>query len=46
VQDESLARQPDIYFDAGDHESLVHLRGADFLNLLGNAKRGIFSAHV
>jgi Ala-tRNA(Pro) deacylase len=46
VLDESLAGQPEIYFEAGDHESLVHLRGADFLNLLGNAKRGIFSAHV
>jgi Ala-tRNA(Pro) deacylase len=46
VLDQSLADHPDIYFEAGDHESLVHLRGADFLNVLGSATRGHFSAHV
>jgi len=28
---ESLVQQPDIYFEAGDHEGLVHMRMEDFV---------------
>ncbi|RED53827.1 aminoacyl-tRNA deacylase [Aestuariispira insulae] len=28
--DEQLNREADVYFEAGDHESLVHMSGAEF----------------
>jgi Ala-tRNA(Pro) deacylase len=44
--DESLTGQPEIFFEGGDHRSLVHLEGARFETLMGNAQRGRFSHHV
>ncbi|MDX5332457.1 MAG: YbaK/EbsC family protein [Gammaproteobacteria bacterium] len=44
--DSSLDTQDDIYLEAGDHESLVHLSGAAFRNLLGKARHGDFSVHI
>lgn len=44
--DDTLLEQHDVYFEAGDHESLVHLGEGDFLFLLGQPRRGQFSAHV
>jgi Ala-tRNA(Pro) deacylase len=41
--DESLASLADVYFEAGDHEQLVHLRGEDFQALLSDARRGHYS---
>jgi Ala-tRNA(Pro) deacylase len=38
--DDSLLRMPDLYFEAGDHEDLVHLSGSAFRALLGNALHG------
>ncbi len=46
VVDESLAAQPDIYFEGGDHRSLVHVSGENFDRLMQGAKRGQFSHHV
>jgi Ala-tRNA(Pro) deacylase len=46
VVDESLTGQPDIYFEGGDHRSLVHVSGADFAALMSEARRGRFSHHV
>jgi Ala-tRNA(Pro) deacylase len=43
---ESLTGQPDIYFEGGDHRSLVHVSGADFAALMSEARRGRFSHHV
>jgi len=40
--DESLTDLADVYFEAGDHEQLVHLTGEDFRNLLSGARRGYF----
>lgn len=40
--DDSLLRMPDVYFEAGDHEDLVHLSGSAFRALLGDAKHGRF----
>jgi Ala-tRNA(Pro) deacylase len=37
--DESLAQQPDIYFEAGDHEALIHMRTEQFLDLMENTTR-------
>jgi Ala-tRNA(Pro) deacylase len=36
--DESLIRQPDVYFEAGDHEQLIHMRIDQFLDLMAEAQ--------
>ena len=41
--DQSLLRMPDLYFEAGDHQSLVHLTSEAFKSLLGNTPQGHFS---
>jgi len=41
--DESLTSVADVYFEAGDHELLVHLRGENFQALLRGARRGYYS---
>jgi Ala-tRNA(Pro) deacylase len=40
--DESLLRLPDVYFEAGDHEGLVHVSGEVFRTLLGEIPHGRF----
>jgi len=37
--DESLAQQPDVYFEAGDHEEVIHMRTEQFLDLMEDATR-------
>ncbi len=46
IVDETLAEQPDIYFEAGDHEQLVHVSGEVFEALLGEAQHTDFSRHL
>lgn len=41
--DESLAMQPDVYFEAGDHEDLIHMRTDQFLDLMDKAERVSFA---
>lgn len=43
VVDDALAGLPEIYFEAGDHEDAVHVRGGDFAALLEGAPRRRFS---
>ena len=43
VYDDALAASSEIYFEAGDHEDVVHLRGSDFLRLLEGSLHGRFS---
>jgi len=43
--DESLLEQPELYFEAGDHESLIHVKEADFEILMEGAEYGVFSHH-
>jgi len=43
VYDDALAACSEIYFEAGDHEDVVHLGGADFLRLLEGSRHGRFS---
>jgi Ala-tRNA(Pro) deacylase len=38
--DESLENQPDIYFEAGDHRTLVHLSGEQFHKLMQKVPHG------
>ncbi|HEY6922417.1 MAG TPA: YbaK/EbsC family protein [Steroidobacteraceae bacterium] len=46
VLDQSLGDMPDAYFEGGDHESLVHVSGRDFLKLMADAPRRIVSHRV
>jgi Ala-tRNA(Pro) deacylase len=44
VVDDTLAEQSDIYFEAGDHEQLIHVSTETFHALLGeHARHGRFS---
>lgn len=43
IVDDSLNNCQDVYFEAGDHRDLVHMRGKDFLSLMDNAQHGHFS---
>ncbi len=44
--DESLAGCDEVFFEAGNHTELIHLRGEDFRDLMVGASRGRFSAHL
>ena len=46
VLDESLAKLPDVYFEGGDHRSLVHVTGDAFRTLMKDARRGNLSHHA
>ncbi len=44
VVDDTLAEQSEIYFEAGDHEQLIHVSAETFQTLLGeDARHGQFS---
>lgn len=43
IWDDSLVKEPDLYFELGDHTHLVHMSTRDFLALLGNERHGSFS---
>ena len=43
IIDDSLSSQPDIFFEGGDHQELIHVAGADFQRLLPEALHGRFS---
>ena len=46
VWDESLMDQPDLYFESGDHESLLHGSTKDFIDLMGDASHSRFSTTI
>lgn len=46
VVDHSLADTPDVYFEAGDHVSLIHVSGRDFLKLMSDAPQRHISHHL
>ena len=41
--DERLAKEDEVYLEAGDHHGLVHVKGDEFRRLMGGARRGTFS---
>ena len=43
ILDESLGDAADIYFEGGDHKTLVHVSGKDFRNLTSGARLARFS---
>jgi len=46
IYDDSLNDREDIYFEAGDHTSLVHVSRDDFRTLLDKVPHGIISRHM
>ncbi len=46
IVDENLVEQSDIYFEAGDHERLIHVSAETFDNLLGDARHSEFARHL
>jgi Ala-tRNA(Pro) deacylase len=45
ILDDDLAAQPEVYFEGGDHASLIHVTAAQFRDLMAGARRGQFSRH-
>ena len=45
IVDDSIQSQPDIYMEAGDHATLIHLNRDEFARLTADARRGRFSVH-
>lgn len=43
ILDESLDRASDVYFEGGDHRTLVHMSGPNFRNLTKDAQVARFS---
>lgn len=43
VWEEELMKEPDLYFEFGDHTHLVHVRTRDYLALLDHERHGSFS---
>ena len=43
VWDERLLESPEVYFEAGDHEHIVHVATRDYLNLMKDCKCGSFA---
>lgn len=41
--DQALSSLANVYFEAGDHEKLVHTSGEDFRTLLGGVRHGYYS---
>ena len=44
--DEELDKQPEVYFESGDHRTLVHVTGDGFQRLMSEAQHTLFSHHV
>jgi Ala-tRNA(Pro) deacylase len=45
IVDDRLIDEPDIYFEGGDHRSLIHVSSAQFRRLMADAAHGAFSRH-
>ncbi len=43
IVDDAIDQQPDVYFEAGDHASLVHMNHDQFSRLMKGARHGQFS---
>ncbi len=43
IVDDALDQLPDVYFEAGDHKSLVHMKRDQFTQLTRGARHGQFS---
>ena len=45
IVDDSLHNQPDVYFEGGDHMTLIHMDKDEFARLTAGARHGRFSEH-
>jgi Ala-tRNA(Pro) deacylase len=45
IMDDSVTEQSDVYFEGGDHATLVHLTTENFLELMGDVRHTQFSLH-
>ena len=43
---EDLAQQPEVYFEAGDHEELIRMSGNEFRALMSGAEAMACSRHI
>jgi Ala-tRNA(Pro) deacylase len=43
VVDDSIEEQPEVYFEGGDHATLIHMSNAQFAGLTATARHGCFS---
>lgn len=46
IVDESIVELPDVYFEGGDHATLVHMSGPTFNRVMAGADHGHFSTHA
>lgn len=46
IFDDVLSKQPDIYLEAGDHQTLIHLNHDAFIRFVTHAKHGRFSRQI
>ncbi|MBW2287841.1 MAG: YbaK/EbsC family protein [Deltaproteobacteria bacterium] len=46
IYDDCLTKLANVYFEAGDHEDLVYMGGAEFMQLLGKASHAKFSTPI
>jgi len=46
VVDDSIDEQPEVYFEGGDHSTLVRVSRAQFAGLTATARHGSFSARL
>lgn len=46
IVDDSIDQLSDLYFEAGDHATLVHMSRAEFARLNGSARHGSFTTHA
>jgi Ala-tRNA(Pro) deacylase len=45
IVEDSIQNEPEVYMEAGDHETLLHLSRAQFARLTADAMHGRFSMH-
>jgi len=46
ILDDSLMEQPETYFEAGDHETLVRMKTSDFIGLMKGARHMALSSQM
>jgi Ala-tRNA(Pro) deacylase len=46
IVDDTLLQQPEVYFEAGDHEALVHVSGPAFGAMMRGVPHGQFAHHT
>jgi len=46
IVDDAIHEQSNVYLDAGDHETLVHLSQVQFAKLTAETRHGRFSVHI